>query len=540
MLIVAVREMRLGFGRGDDAVSDVIGTVLLLGITVAAFSVLSVAVLDQFERNPPPARIEFRVDTVGPRTSITAVWGESIEVGDTKLIYEVNAARTIRELSDAPLSPNLIHRIPDSATTWDVGETIRLSCPIGETCAHPGDTITDVSVIQTRSNTVLFSSEPGVARGSVLNPVADLLLTVESVTDPLRSPTDPLYNGGTIQAVVKIRNDGVLAIPADRTLTTRFYLDGSTTAFHTATQTGGLAPGAFFLVTTPPFGAPTGTHSLRSAVEATASVIEAAYGNNEVIRPITVVAGVFDPGAPYEDGNNDILYNPYVPSDNLLTAATVLDGVHTAPAGKGLVIPGSVGPIVTTNAISFSAPSGRLVVRVGLETTNPTTSITLNGAITVNMTGTFDIVTRDALLITSAGQIDLSGVRLDTNADPITVRSTGGPVFAVNTAFAIPLISTLPTNIDIDAFGGAYLADARLEATGSVTVKPAGQLYANRAWFTVGSNLLFDLGSGTRAYVAQARLDDANDQAEIAPGNWPGSGRCAVGTPAFGSVDDVC
>lgn len=533
--------MRRRFGSGDDAVSDVVGTVLLLGITVAAFSVLSVAVLDQFDRNPPPARVEFRVDTVGSRTSITAVWGESIDIEDTKLIYEINYARTIREVHLSPLAGNLIHRIPDSLTSWDVGETIRLSCPVGETCAHPGDRITNVSVVQTLSNTVLFSSEPGVSRGSILNPVADLLLTVESITDPLRAPTEPLYSGGTIQSVVKIRNDGVLSIPADRQLNIRFYVDGSTTPFHTSTQTGGLAPGAFFFVTTTPaFTATTGTHSLRAVVEATPAVIEAAYGNNEVIRAFTVVAGVFDPGAPYEDGNGDILYNPYVASDNLLAAATVLDGVHTAPAGKSLIIPASVGPIVTTNSITFSAPSGRLYIRVGLETTNPPSSITLNGATTVNVTGTFDVKSRDDLLITSAGQIDVSGVRLDTDADPIMVRSTGGPVFAVNTAFAIPLIGTLPSLVDIDAVGGAFLSDARFETTSSVNVQGNGRIYVNRAVFTVGTDIIFDLGSGDRAYVSQARFDDLNDQAEITPGNWPGSGRCAIGVPAFGSVDDVC
>lgn len=533
--------MRRGFGSGNDAVSDVIGTVLLLGITVAAFSVLSIAVLDQFDRNPPPARIEFRVDTVGERTSITAVWGESVDIADTKLIYKLDDARTIRELTVAPLAANLIHRIPDSATTWDVGETIRLACPIAETCAHPGKAVTDVSVLQVTSNTVLFSSEVGVSRGSTLNPVADLVLTFQSVTDPLRSPTDPLYNGGTIEAVVKIKNDGVLAIPTDRQLNIRFYMDGSTTPFHSASQTGGLAPGASFTITTPTFSALTGTHALRAAVEATPAVLEAAYGNNQVIRSVPVIAGLFDPGQPYEDGNADILYNPYVASDTLLAASVILDGTHTAAAGKGLVIPPSIGSVVAANSISFSAPSGGLVVRVGLQATNPVTGVTLHGATSVNMTGTFDIKGRDDVLVTSSGQIDLSGIRLDSNSDAIRIRSTGGRVLAVNTAFGIAGISTPPALVDIDAVGGAFLADTRYESTGAVTISSGGPLYVNRATFAVASDIILDLGGGPeRAYVAQARFDDANDQAEIQPGNYPGSGRCAVGTPIFGTVDDAC
>jgi hypothetical protein len=528
--------MRRGFGCGETAVSDVIGTVLLLGITVSAFSVLSIAVLDQFDRNPPPARIEFRVDSVGPRTSITAVWGEPLDVEETKLIYEVDNARTIRDLDAAPLSTNLVHHIPDSLGRWDVGETLRLACPVGEACAYPGKRVTNVSVVQKDANTVIFSSETGVGRGSILNSVADLVLTIESITDPAR-PTAPLYAGGTIQTVVKVRNDGVLAVPSDRQIDVAFFLDGSTTPFHTDLFLGGLVPGGSFVMTAPSFTASTAAHSLRVLATTTPSVIEAGYGNNEVTRAFTVVSGVFDPGAPYEDGNDDVLYNPYTATDALLTAAAVTDGFHTASASKGLVIPPSVGAIVTPGSISFSAPSGRLTIRAGLETTTALTTITLNGATALNMTGSFDIKTWDDLTLTSAGQIDLSGVRLDTNADDIIVTSTGGRILAVGTSLYIAGVGTLPDDVRLTS-GGTGIVNinaARFDNTGLIRISPAAALYAQSAIVKAGSTILYNMPSGATVYAAASSLDDADDCADVDP-----SSATILGVPIFGRVQTTC
>ena len=532
--------MRRGFGRGETAVSDVIGTVLLLGITVGAFSVLAIAVLDQFERNPPPARIEFRVDTLGSRTSITAIWGESLEVDDTKLIYEVDDARTIHELDVAPLSLHLLHRIPDSTTTWDVGETIRLACPIGELCAHPGKTVANVSVIQKGANTVIFSSEPGVQRGSTLTPVADVVLTLVEIKDPLRPATDPLYAGGSIEGKVKIRNDGVLPIPTDRQILVSFFLDGSTTAFHTEAQTGGLLPGAFYLVTSPALSLSSGAHSLHVTVSASPSVIEAGYGNNELTQAFTIVPGIFDPGAPYEDGNGDVLYNPYVASDALLAASSVTDGVHTAAAGKGLVIPGSVGSIAAPGSISFSAPGGRLTVRVALETINSATTLTLNGATALNVTGVFDVKARDDLTLTSNGQIDISGIRLDTNSDDITITSTGGRILAVGTAFYIAGVSTLPDDVRLTSGTGnaIHVAGARFETTTLIRISSGGNLYSHSAILKAGGTILYNVDAGNpsnQVFAAASSIDDADDCADVDPSSIQ-----IVGTPVFGRVRTSC
>lgn len=528
--------MRRGFARGETAVSDVIGTVLLLGITVSAFSVLAVAVLDQFERNPPPARIEFRVDSAGGRTSITATWGESIDVDDTRLLYELDGARTVRDLDVAPLSTNLLHRIPDSNARWDVGEILRLSCPLGEACAHPGARVTNVSVLQKLANTVLFSSEEGVSRGSVLNPVADLLPALESLRDPLRLPSDPLFAGGTIEAAVRVRNDGVLPIPLDRRLVVTFHLDGNPSPFHTFTQTGGLALGASFTATTPPFTAPAGAHTLRAFAEAEPAVIEAGYGNNEVVSAFLVVPGIFDPGSPYEDGNDDVLYNPYVASDVLLSAASVTDGVHSAATGNGLVIPASVGPVSPAGSISFAAPSGRLTIRVGLETVSSSTSIALHGATGLNVTGTFDVKTRDSITLTSGGPIDLSGIRIDTNGEDITVTSTGDRVLAFGTGFHIPGRGPLPEDVRVTSGGSGSIdvVGARFEASGLVRLAPAGVLFSQNT-VVKAHKITYALGAGNTVYAASSQIDDGDDCADVNP-----SSGVIIGVPLSGRVATTC
>lgn len=502
------------FGEDTRSVSDVIGTVLLLGITTALFSVFSVAVLDQLDRNPPPSNVEFRVDSNDERTTLVAVWGESLEIQETRLLYEVGGVRTVGMLSEEPLFSNLIHRgVPNSR--WDLGEALKLACPVGETCAHPGETVKDITVTQTSSNAVVFSSEPGVSPGSLVNPVPDLIVTIQSIDDPNLGPerpfpynldsnsalcpaaNDDLYTSGGIVIKAAVSNAGIIPTPTGSTLTVKFYLDG--VPFHTIQRSQFLAAGESFTTQNdPPITVLAGLHSIRVEVTKAPSFTEATQANNQATRSSEVVTGTCDPGFPYEDGDDDLLFNPYShPSPDLaVLSADVEDGVYWAGGARNLVIPASVGTIYPTQTIDFRS-GGDIILGVNLQQNSSTNDIRLNAARNINLTGSVDFRGRDYINITAAGTIDLSDGRLDSQSDDhLHIYSSGGPIIAVGTWFYIPgwheaagPDPTPPGNVKlttsnsiagyINIQGAVFnVTDHVSNSTGSIDVDAAGNLHA--------------------------------------------------------------
>jgi flagellin-like protein len=287
--------VRRGFFLQDRrAVSDVIGTVLLLGITVSLFAVLSVAVLSELHQNPPPHNVEFRVDKVDQRTTITSVWGEALPIADVRLIYQLNGVRTITDLSDPALLPNLVQGGVGSTASWDLGESLRMACPAASTdCAYPGRDVRNISVVQRGSNFVLFSSEPGVLRGSVVNPVADLSVRITGIDDPAQAPGAPIHATGSFVVKALVANEGVLSTPPAASFTVRFYIDG--VQFFTFVRTGPLGHGESFTVDlssappSPTMNRPAGTYAIRATVDSSVAFSEASMANNQYTRTLQVV-----------------------------------------------------------------------------------------------------------------------------------------------------------------------------------------------------------------------------------------------------------
>lgn len=510
---------------GTLAVSEVVGTVLLLGITIVLFSVLSVAVFGQLSGTEPARNIDFRINDLNGRTTMIAVWGQSLDLVETELIYEVDYVRRSTRLTEEPLASNLTQRPMGSPETWDLGESLRLACLTGETCAYPGQRVTNITVIQSDANTVLFSSEPGVARGAIVNPVPDLQIMINSIIDDPPRPAGagelPLYDGGTFVISTTITNVGLLSTPTGSDLRVQYYLDGSAMPFHTFTRTTFLAPAESFSPTPhTPLALSAGTHTVRVRVEGIPSFLEARLDNNERIQSFSVVPGVFDPGGPYEDGNDDVLYNPYVAGDLLIPVAQVLDGVYSAGATKGLVIPPLTGAIAISTGPSMNyAADRKLTVAVNLQTTGGR-SITL----------------------TAGGRLDISAVSLDTNNQDITVTTSGGPLLANGTSFYMLGVGSEPDHVTVRALGGdVQLQGAKFSSQGDVDVITAAYLFVQGAEFNVEDVLVFDVTSTANKVFVDGVIvrDDANPAcANVNPNGDEAA--MIVGTPARGSVRTSC
>lgn len=511
---------------GTLAVSELVGTVLLLGITVVLFSVLSVAVLGQLSGTEPPRNVDFRVYDLDDhrRVTMTAVWGQSLEISETELIYEVDYVRRSTRLTEVPLASNLRHRDLGSPEAWDLGESLRLACPVVEICAHPDKRVTNISVIQSDANTVIFSSEPGVVRGAIVNPVPDLQITITSIQDPMRPLGEPYYyNGGTFVISTIITNVGLLSTPTGSDIRVQYYLDGSPTPFHTFVRTSFLAPADSFSPSPhTPLALASGTHTVRVRVEGIPSFLEARLDNNERIRSFEVEVNRFDPGGPYEDGNDDVRFNPYGTGDSLIVpVAQVLDGAHTAMPGKGLVIPPSTGAITVSVSMNYAADR-KLTIGVNLETTGG--SITLTAGTTadsdLNLTGAVDVKSSDTLTINAGGKIDVSGDRLDTNNENILVSTTGGPLLGVGTSFYVPTRGPIPDQVTVRATGGLVdLQGAVFNADGNIRITSNGNLYVKNARIESDARIFFSVTSGTNTVFHEGIvvIENQNDCADVNP-----------------------
>ena len=176
-----------------------------------------------------------------------------------------------------------------------------------------------------------------------------------------------------------------------------------------------------------------GLHDLLVTADGPDAIAEFDEGNNQATASFTVSAGQPDPGAPFEDTNDDGLYEDGV--DNLLPLSAVSDGIHDA-GPYGLVIPPSVG------ALSASAwdidGAGTHRIHVDLTATAGTLDVSGGGLVTATRleasgviyltTGTTSLAgaTLDGASIDAdTGSLDLTGATLTTTG-ATDVVSTGG------------------------------------------------------------------------------------------------------------------
>ena len=130
--------------RSKQAVSEVIGVVLLLGITISLFAVLNFYVF-HFSINPSVPSVDL-IGTIDKENNLITIehnGGESLE-GTTDIIITIGTNTYTRNTSDLLIDSN-------NDNKWNFGETVQFS----------GEDVTGkyvrATVVDPISNTILLS-----------------------------------------------------------------------------------------------------------------------------------------------------------------------------------------------------------------------------------------------------------------------------------------------------------------------------------------------------------------------------------------------
>ena len=112
--------------RANKAVSNIVGTALLLGIAIALFSTVQILALSfPYNPNPPSARLVANIG--GEKIYIVHHGGESLSL-DTEIIFTID--------NDAPITKTageagfLIHSDSGDPNLWDISEKVEFDPPV--------------------------------------------------------------------------------------------------------------------------------------------------------------------------------------------------------------------------------------------------------------------------------------------------------------------------------------------------------------------------------------------------------------------------
>ena len=129
--------------KAEKALSEVVGTVMLLGMAVSLFSVLSIVVLTHpFNPSAPSVNIVGMID--GTDIILEHHGGEALDL-DTRILIAVGGNRisiTVRDLLD------------DESKVWTIGERLRLNYSEYSVKGIVGQKVI-VSVVDVESNSLL-------------------------------------------------------------------------------------------------------------------------------------------------------------------------------------------------------------------------------------------------------------------------------------------------------------------------------------------------------------------------------------------------
>jgi len=134
--------MRMKIRKSNGAVSEILGTALLLGITISLFSLLSIVVLSYpFTPSSPSVNLVGYID--GTNVTLEHYGGESLDLTN-KVIVRIQDTYTKINIADFLDDAN-------NNDLWDLGE--QLIYPVGNVT---GEQI-EVTVVDSRSNSIIMS-----------------------------------------------------------------------------------------------------------------------------------------------------------------------------------------------------------------------------------------------------------------------------------------------------------------------------------------------------------------------------------------------
>ena len=134
--------MRMKIRNSNEAVSEILGTVLLLGMAVSLFSLLSFIVLSYpFTPSPPSVNLVGSID--GTNVTIEHYGGDSFDIASNVIVMVGGVSKNVN-ITDFLDNPN-------NNDLWDIGE--RLVYSVGDVVGEQ----VEVTVVDTRSSSIIMS-----------------------------------------------------------------------------------------------------------------------------------------------------------------------------------------------------------------------------------------------------------------------------------------------------------------------------------------------------------------------------------------------
>lgn len=439
----AVRATQRRFRRlrsSDGAVSSVIGTILMVAVTVTVFAGVSIVVLGEFGESGSTNSAKLRAEQGEGTLVLSHEGGDPMELSDGYVSMSVNGVPTVIQFADVRIAGQTA-----SGSQWAIGDNV---CVIGAAaqCIYPlGTTFTDLQVVY--ANTLILTGATGASGGGG-GPGPGLL---PDLVPSNLGVTNATSAGANAVVSVRVSNAGTLTLAG--ATDAALLVDGlevSRQAIPVPMAAGANATMQFNWV------AEAGAHTILIALDPDATVLEGDETNNNASIPVNVSAGIADPGQAYLDANGDQLYQG---SETLLADAEIRDGTYNA--ATGLVIPASVAPIDAAS-INFVAAGPLLIA----------TDLTGDGLILEGTNVFLDGITLDqdstggTLEITATGNLSLVATEVDSKG-PATLDATG----AIDATNSIVDLTSNDDALEFLADGNFGAAGAQWTTNGQITVE---------------------------------------------------------------------
>lgn len=497
-----------------------IGVILLIGLAAVLTAGTAAYLMTRQEPRQPRAA-GFLVDDDPDRLRVRMTSGDPLPAAATDLVLE---------------STDHQDRIPLTGFTeelgpsWNTGESI---CLVGDgpVCSYLDSEDALEGFRITSGDQTLYAWEGTPASADDAGATGPILLSSGSGGDGSgasggssspdltatilgTSPDDPVAGDATTFDV-RVENTGDAATGSDTRLAVG--VNGSVLSTHTVAD---LPAGANTTVTSDPWTAEGGSHSIVATSDDGRALSEADEENNEGY--FALVVGVEDPGHAYEDVDNDRLFTPG--TDLKIPDPDIHDGIYHIQESWSLVVPESVGSINASRVDLTAGSQGHVIVDVDVTTADELVHVgagTYVEATEVTLTSPDERIRLEA----DAGSVRVNGSTLDSSAERVILRS-GTSIHAADTT----LLSGDERTI-VDADGSVDLTDATLDADEKIPITAGSDVVLEGARLGAAEEITIDaVGSATVA-VDGVAVADEDDTVVVSPED-----ATIQGSPSSGSV----
>jgi flagellin-like protein len=139
--------------RSTEAVSEVVGVVLLLGMTITLFAFLNYVVFSfSFGSSPPSVNLIGTLDMDDNTVIIKHYHGDSLE-GTTNVIVTIGSSSYQKSIKQMYLYDEWSFQDTNSDGKWNFGEVVRF-----RSSEISPDTYIQVTVVHQETNTILLTT----------------------------------------------------------------------------------------------------------------------------------------------------------------------------------------------------------------------------------------------------------------------------------------------------------------------------------------------------------------------------------------------